>query len=314
MTTTMSQAIAHAPLTLLQIHIDAARNATDDFNLFHDSKKWDRIKDNPFAGPIALGFQLECLVEDQLRLYRQQHNETEIIEDNGLRFSNYQITFASVVKPGETIHIGIKKSQLKASNTTTLSNRFAIKNEHGIVIFGFKKESQVPLFLSDTNLSSLTNLNHQPDRSYIGGTKLFYKRKYMSTGNAKNFLSGSLADQSAYFDELEDRVRFPETYPIGLISCALLERALKNQHNFETEPMVYTSHNISIDRELTKRLRSNDVLHLLVNEPTPITSAEDSADASQYLHHCYGVLHDGKILFRAEISMMPLAAIVKTTQ
>ena len=23
-----------------QLHIDVARNATDDFNLFHDSKKW----------------------------------------------------------------------------------------------------------------------------------------------------------------------------------------------------------------------------------------------------------------------------------
>jgi len=136
----------------------------------------------------------------------------------------------------------------------------------------------------------------------------------MSTGNAKNFLSGSLADQSAYFDELEDRVRFPETYPAGLISCALLERALNNQHDFENEPMVYTSHNISIDRELTKGLRSNDVLHLLVDEPTVITSGENDPGISQYLHHCYGVLHDGAILFRAEITMMPLAAILKVKQ
>jgi len=314
MPTTMTQPNALTPLTLLQIHIDAARNSTDDFNLFHDSKKWDRINGNPFAGPIALGFQLECLLEDQLRLYRQQHNETEIIDGKGLRFSNYQITFASVVKPGESVQVEIKKSQFKECDNTTLSNRIAIKNEHGIVIFGFKKESQTPLFLSDTDLSPLPDLNHQADRSYIGGTRLFYKRKYMSTGNAKNFLSGSLADQSVYFDELEDRVRFPETYPAGLISCALLERALNNQHDFENEPMVYTSHNISIDRELTKGLRSNDVLHLLVNEPTTTTSAENSAGVSQYLHHCYGLLHDGSILFRAEISMMPLAAIVKATK
>ncbi len=314
MPTTMTQPIAHAPLTFLQIHIDAARNSTDDFNLFHDREKWNRINNNPFAGPIALGFQLECLIEDQLRLYRQQHNESVVIEENRLGFSNYQINFASVVKPGETVQIEIKKSQLKASDNTTLSNRIAIKNDLGIVIFGFKKESQAPLFLSDTKLTSLPDLSHQPDRSYIDGTKLFYKRKYMSTGNAKNFLSGSLADQSAYFDELEDRVKFPETYPAGLISCALLERALKNHHDFENEPMVYTSHNISINRELTKGLRSNDVLHLLVDEPTMITSANNSAGVSQYIHHCYGLLHDGEILFRAEISMMPLAAILKASQ
>ena len=313
MPTTMTQPIAHAPLTLLQIHIDAARNSTDDFNLFHDSKKWDRINENPFSGPIALGFQLECLIEDQIRLYRQQHDETKLIKEYGLGFSNYQISFASVVKPGETVQVNIKKSQLKQADNTTLSNRISIKNENGIVIFGFKKESHAPLFLSESDLSGLPDLNHQPDRSYIDGSRLFYKRKYMSTGNAKNFLSGSMADQSAYFDELENRVRFPETYPAGLISCALLERALNNHHDFENEPMVYTSHNISIDRELTKGLRSNDVLHLLVNEPTAITSADNSAGVSQYLHHCYGVLHDGAILFRAEISMMPLAAILMST-
>ncbi len=29
-----------------QIHIDAARNSSDDFNLFHDKNKWQRIRDN----------------------------------------------------------------------------------------------------------------------------------------------------------------------------------------------------------------------------------------------------------------------------
>jgi hypothetical protein len=38
-------------------------NATDDFNPFHDQKKWNRIQGNPFGMPIVLGFQLEALVE-----------------------------------------------------------------------------------------------------------------------------------------------------------------------------------------------------------------------------------------------------------
>lgn len=307
----MTQSINHSPLRFLQIHIDAARNSTDDFNLFHDKNKWARIQGNPFGGPIALGFQLECLIEDQLRLFRERNNENSIIEDNHLRFSNYQFTFASVVRPEESVQVEIKKSQLKLEENATLSNRIAVKNERGIVIFGFKKESQVPLFLFDADLSSLPDLAHHPDRSYIKDTDLFYKRKFMSNGNAKNFLSGSLADQSAYFDELEDRVRFPEIYPAGLISCVLLERALNKHHDFEKEPMVYTSHNISVDRDLTKALRSNDVLHLLVNEPQAITADESSASVTQYLHHCFGLLGSGAILFRAEITMMPLAAILK---
>lgn len=304
---TMTQNIEQEPLTFLQIHIDAARNSTDDFNLFHDRCKWGRIRGNPFGGPIALGFQLESLIEDQLRLYREQNNETAVIEENRLRFSNYQFTFASVVRPGETVQVEIRKSQFKPGDNATLSNRIALKNGRGIVLFGFKKESQAPLFLAGTGLPRLSGLSHQPDRSYLDGGLFFYKRKYLSNGNAKNFLSGSLADQSAYFDELEERVRFPEIYPAALISCALLERARHNHHDFENEPMVYTSHNISIDRELTQQLRSNDVLHLLVDEPAALTTEKGG---QQYLHHCFGLLDNGAVLFRAEITMMPLAAIL----
>ncbi len=307
----MTQPITTESLTFQQIHIDAARNSTDDFNLFHDPRKWGRIRDNPFGGPITLGFQLECLIEDQLRLYRAEHNEVALIEANGLRFSNYQFTFASVVRPGETVQVEIKKSLLKPGDNTTLSNRVVLKGARGIALFGIKRESQAPLFLSDVDLSTLPDLSHQPDRSYLDDAGLFYKRKFMSTGNTKNFLSGSLADQSAYFDELEERVSFPDMYPAALISCALLERARHNHHDFENEPMVYTSHAISIDRELARGLRSNDVLHLLVNEPVALITP-DAESVTQYRHHCFGLLHTGAVLFRAEITMMPLAAILKS--
>ena len=48
-------------LLFSQIHIDAARNASDDFNPFHDPYKWDAINNNPFGSTIVLGFQLEAL-------------------------------------------------------------------------------------------------------------------------------------------------------------------------------------------------------------------------------------------------------------
>ena len=43
-----------------QIHVDAARNAADDFNPFHDPHHWQRIVANPFPGPLVLGFQPEA--------------------------------------------------------------------------------------------------------------------------------------------------------------------------------------------------------------------------------------------------------------
>jgi len=91
-----------------QIHIDVARNATDDFNLFHDRNRWLRINHNPFKGPIALGFQLESLLEHKVFLYRQHHNENALISDKNLRFSNYQFSFVNAVKPGQVVSVDIK--------------------------------------------------------------------------------------------------------------------------------------------------------------------------------------------------------------
>ena len=77
-----------------QIHIEVARNASDDFNLFHDKHKWLQITHNPFKGPIVLGFQLNTLIEYQMRLYREAQHEDQIIAENQLRYSNYQITIS----------------------------------------------------------------------------------------------------------------------------------------------------------------------------------------------------------------------------
>lgn len=309
----MSEINSNDQFKLSQLHIDVARNATDDFNLFHDPRKWQCIRENPFGEPIALGFQLEGVVEEQFRIYREAHQEQTIVNEHDLRYSNYQFGFAGVVKAGDSLQVDIKKSQLKIGEPPLLSNRVVIKNQHGIVLIGHKKESQTPLFLADADLGGLPELEYLPDRSFISNTEFFCKRKFMNTANAKNFLCGCLANQADWFDELEERVQFPETFPVALTSCALLERAFKLGHDFENEPMVYTSHNISVDRVLVGSLKSNDMLHLLVSSGSEVSEEKGLSGAGipQYLHRCFGVLRNGGVLFRAEINMAPLQAILR---
>lgn len=310
----MGESSENTLFSFQSIHIDAARNSTDDFNLFHDKLKWDRIKGNPFHGPIALGFQLECLIEKQLKDYRTEHDEITLIDEYQLRFSNYQFTFANVVRPGEALSIEIKNSQFKQGENTTLSNRFLMKTPNGLVMIGYKRESQHPLTLADSALPQLPELAQLADRSYLSDDTTFYKRKFLNTGNAKNFLAGSLVEQSDYFDELENKVSFPDIFPVSLISCALLERARKSGHDFEREPMVYTSHNISIDRYGMHRLRSNDMIHLLVKQPVAISGEAGlgKSGMNQCVYPCFGLLNDGTTLFRAEIAMTALDQIVKS--
>lgn len=295
-----------------QLHIDVARNATDDFNLFHDSKHWHKIKNNPFQGPITLGFQLESLVEGKLEDFRRAANEQALIIQHNLIFSNYQFSFANAIKAGQFVEVEIKPSQFKNSPAPMLSNRILVKSDSNLALLGFKKETTEPLFLSNPEFPDWGELRSQPDRSYLNGG-YFLKRKFMTTSNAKNFLCGSLRDQTEFFDELQDKVIFPEMFPCALLSSALLEKAQKKGHDFEKNPMVYTSHKISVDRRQLAELKSNDALHILI-KPADNSAEHDFGEASvtSLDYDCYGLVSNNALLFRASISLAPLEMILQS--
>ena len=292
------------PLRFQPIHIDVARNATDDFNPFHDKHRWQRIVANPFSGPIILGFQLECLIEDQMHQYRASHGENALLEEHKLRYSNYEFKFVNAVLPGQEIEVLIKDSQLKGDDNPVLGNRVSLKADGKLAVAGFKRESSTPLSPATIDLASLGDLNKVTDRTFLdpgpGTQDIFLKRKFLTVSNAKNFLSGSLVEQSDYIDELDERINFPETFPCALLSSALLERAWQQGHDFEREPMVYRSHSLSVDRECLRQARSNDVLHLLSRHADPA--------AENHVYDCFGVIGTDRLLFSARIDLMPLAA------
>jgi hypothetical protein len=93
--------------------------------------------------------------------------------------------------------------------------------------------------------------------------------------------------------------QFPEILPCALLSSALLERAWQQGHDFEREPMVYKSHNICIDRNLMRDLRSNDPLHLLSRYSDPVTQTP--------CYDCFAVIGGDQLLLRARIELMPLS-------
>lgn len=298
--------------TFDQIHIEVARNASDDFNLFHDKHKWLQITHNPFKGPIVLGFQLNTLIEYQMRLYREAHHEDRVIAENKLRFSNYQITFVNAVRPRIPVYLGIKKTLINTIPTLTLTNRITMKSDGRTALLGYKKETQSPLFLADAQPNSLPVLAEIPDRTTVPGTDYFLKRKYMNNGSAKNFLSGSLAEQSDYFDELSNVAHYPEIFPCSLTSCALLEKAQSEKHDFKLNPMVYTSHEISVDRHYLSGLRSNDRLHILVKQlPESVDNTLNRSNVRLRTYHCFGLLEKNEVLFRAKMNLVPLEEILK---
>lgn len=294
-----------------QIHIEVARNASDDFNLFHDKYKWLQITHNPFKGPIVLGFQLNTLLEYQMRLYREAQHENRIIAENKLRFSNYQITFVNAVRPRVPLYLEIKKTLINTIPSLSLANRIAMKAEGKTVLLGFKKETSVPLFLADTGFTSLPDLQALPDKTQVPGTAYFLKRKILNNGSVKNFLSGSLAEQADYFDELTHLANYPEIFPCSLTSGALLEKAQLEDYDFKTNPMVYTSHDITVDRLYLQQLKNNDVLHILVEQlPESAKHTLNQTNIKLRTYHCYGLLADNSVLFRMTVNLVPLKEIL----
>ncbi|AMK77840.1 MULTISPECIES: hypothetical protein [Methylomonas] len=295
-----------------QIHIEVARNASDDFNLFHDKHKWLQVTHNPFKGPIVLGFQLNTLIEYQMRLYREAHHEDQIIADNQLRFSNYQIIFVNALRPRQEMRLDIKKTLIATIPELTLTNRIAIKSQGKTILLGYKKETKHPLFLADTDLSGLPDLNALPDKTVVPGTEFFLKRKWMNNGNVKNFLSGSFAEQSDYFDELLQVAQYPEVFPCSLTSGALLEKAQLENHDFKRNPMVYTSHDISVDRVHLATLKNNDKLHILVKQlPESPDKTLNHTSIMLRTYECFGVLENKAVLFRIKLNLVPLEEIIK---
>ncbi|MEF3076839.1 hypothetical protein V2P20_17580, partial [Methylobacter sp. Wu1] len=194
----------------------------------------------------------------------------------------------------------------------TLGNRIAMKSDDKTVLLGFKKETQAPLFLADTKLDTLPDLDEVPDCTRVPGTDYFLKRKYLNNGSVKNFLSGSFAEQSDYFDELTQTAQYPEIFPCSLSSGALLEKAQLENHDFKRNPMVYTSHEISVDRRALSLLKNNEKLHILVDQrPESGSNTLNQTNIMLRTYHCYGLLHNNDVLFRMTLNLVSLKYILQ---
>jgi len=296
-----------------QMHIEAARNSTDDFNLFHDKNRWQKIKNNPFNGAIALGFQLGCFVEDQVnqspKNYHQQlHNtENQKVSMKPLNFSQYEFTFAGSVKPDDNIELIVRDGRLSnISGAECFSNRIALKANGKTVLLGYKRLTSEHIVTGICPLPDFSKIINSKDRSFIGSEQYFVKRKYMIVGNAKNFLTSSFAEQSEYIDEFINKVSFPEMYPLSLLSSALLERAQAIGQDLIKDPMIYLSHKLSIDKNVLKHLKSNNSINIVVG---PARKSDD--ESSEYVtHNCTCILPTHEILFHAEIQLAPLSSLL----
>ncbi|WP_334059987.1 hypothetical protein [Alteromonas sp. S005] len=275
--------------TLTQLHIDIARNATDDFNLFHDPMRWQRISENPFQGTIALGFQLGLYVETQIN-----RSEPAI---KWRQCSVYEFTFVNPAKVGDELNLVLKRTRVTETDKGEQeSQRLILKASGKPSLMGSYRQSDFMSVDSQLLKYSKEKLSRMTDRTLFDNS-VFLKRKWMIVGNVKNYLLSAFADQTQYIDEFVDKVRFPHFYPLSLMSSAMLERAQALEYDLIQNPMIYVSQNMCIDNQQLAQLKSNDCLNILVapvdTDPNHLT--------------CVGWVDDESPLFCAEVKLMPLS-------
>lgn len=286
-----------------QLHIDVARNATDDFNPFHDPRRWQRIRANPFGSTIALGFQTAFVASSRIEPLHRGEGVAPQRDVNALPFSNYDFRFVGALRPGEPFDVELRETVDKLASGKGLSTRVVVRKADGSpVLIGTQSETVDIKYLGGDAPQALPALAELPDRALVPGTRCFLKRKFVTTSNGKNFIIAGLGRQQDYIDELDERVSFPPMFTAGLASCALLEQALQSGYDFETDPLVYASHQITVDRRLQAQLRSNDRLHLLVDGPRD----DAAAPADRLTYHVYGLVFAEAVLFRARLQLARL--------
>jgi hypothetical protein len=298
-------------LTMSQVHIDIARNSTDDFNLFHDKNRWHWLRDNPFEGPISLGFQLGCYIEYQFRLLATQ--DADEVDTEHFRYSAYDFNFASCVRPDDEVGLSVKPGKWSDDNGPSVySRRLVLKANKKPAIIGFKRDGNQMTLALPTGLPPMHMLNDLPDRDLVPGTDYYLKRKYMILGNAKNFLASAGAEQNLFIDEFADKVDFPEMYPLGLISSALLERAAFEDIDLISNPMIYATQKMCIDKKQLAALRSNDAVNILVGPDISEDAKEFGPESSQkkkVIQECVAYCKEDTPLFIAKVSLLPVQSL-----
>lgn len=293
-----------------EFHLDVARNSNDDFTPLHDPTKWDSVRGNPFGGPIVSVFQIECLIEYLIRKTRSPM-ESRVIGQRNLRFCDYHFTFTGYLRPDDEFQVRIQPSTVNPGAGNTLSNRVFVRRNGELVLAGSVTQSGSLRCPTSVGMPKVSGIENETDITYVPETEYFLKRKYLSTSNAKNFATGCLVDQAFYFDEVRDRVSFPDMVPVSYLSSALFEKNMADNIDVREHPTVHARHSISVDQTLVRDLRSNDKLHVLVAGPEEVLppSALGQFKVTAQRYDCFCLVRDNQLLFCAQLFLVPLSAL-----
>jgi len=294
-----------------QSDLDSVRSISDDGNPIHDPSVWCKVQNNPFDGPIVLGFQLVELAAratSDTFLNESRYKASANSAPHSGVYSRYRVTFLNAVLPN--VNVEMKASPVrKIESEKTLRQRFVARSAGNIVLKGYREtvvgnsENTDYMFSGIDQGERLGSSSAQPD-----GEVMITETQLLTT-HARRFAKA--CGDSVHQNNVHGlRGLASDIYPVSMTSGALVRYAINSGWDLCARPLVYRSQDIRIDSSRLNGLSGNTAISLQTRRDTSHRGTQtNEMGASDFAFVCTGTMSDGSVLFCVRLVVSALGNV-----
>jgi|GEM_PF-5923434 len=294
-----------------QSDVDTVRSISDDANPIHDPEKWSKVQNNPFDGPIVLGFQLVELAARATSsplLHQAQCAKKSRPPSRRTVINRYRVTFLNAVKANETVDIKASATRHLDCGVTT-RQRFVARSGSSIVLKGYR---EIVMATEDKRDDMFADVGQGGERStvgMIGSRAVMTTEKLLSTTHASRFAKA--CGDSTHDNNVHGlRGLASDIYPVSMTSGALVRYAISSGWDLSVRPFVYKSQDIRIDSSRLSQMSTSTAITLQTQlQNSAEDSMTDAMGTDDFAFFCTGLLPDKSPLFCVRLVVSALGPV-----
>jgi len=299
-----------------QSDVDSVRSISDDGNPIHDPSVWYKVQNNPFDGPIVLGYQLVELAaratSDSILNESQYRANASSTPHDGI-YSRYRVTFLNAVRPNENVEM--KASAIrKIESEEVVRQRFVARSAGTIVLKGYRETVVGNSENTDYMFAGIDQRERFGRSSAQTDGEVMTTEAQLSTSHARRFAKA--CGDSVHQNNVHGlRGLASDIYPVSMTSGALVRYAINSGWDLCARPLVYRSQDIRIDSSRLMGLSGNTAISLQTRREASRDGIQaDETGASDFAFVCKGMMSDGSVLFCVRLVVSALGNVPTVQQ
>ena len=298
-----------------QSEVDTVRSITDDGNPIHDPDKWHNVQNNPFDGPIVLGFQLVELAAratSDSALGQSAYTKAARPVHQTTIYNRYRVTFLNAVKADERVEMTASAVR-RLDSVGSSRQRFVARTCESIVMKGYRETVTESSGNTDYMFDGIEPINGSGGSNAVQHHSVMTTQKLLSTAHARRFAT-ACGDSNHQNNVHGLRGLASDIYPVSMTSGALVQYASSCGWDLSVRPFVYRSQDIRIDSSRLDGLSTNTAITL---QTRLVASAEDDRNdalgTDEFAFVCTGSLPDKTVLFCVRLVVNALGEDVQSS-